>query len=438
MPGKLLAMHAPDGLFSMPVNVVFGVVVLATAGVACARLSRRQDHRLVPLMGILAAFVFAGQMVNFPIASGTTGHLLGGTLVAILAGPWAATIVMAAVILFQALLGDGGITALGPNIFNMGIVGTCLAYFIYRAFVGRAFDSPARVVAAAFFAAWFSVPLASVFASLQLAVSGTASLARALPAMVLTHMLIGIGEALITAGVVAFVVKTRPDLLYGHSVAEGRRVGRPALAFGLVVSLFFATCLSLLPRLWDHPDGLEFIGQEKGFLVEEARAAEGGALVTLPAYPLGVRLAIADGKVVAVHRYDQCAGDVQPGDVIRCIETQPVTDLAEAAAALRLGTGDPKSGIPAGQPIRLVVERDGRELPLTVRAAAAPTAGATPTRIALLPDYTVPGLSGLISTSVAGAIGTVVMFVLALIMGRVLVRAPGAPVDAVRCGAGGD
>ena len=278
MPGKLLAMHAPDGLFSLPVNIVFGVVVLALVGVACARLARRQDHRLVPLMGILAAFVFAGQMVNFPVAAGTTGHLLGGTLAAILLGPWAATVVMAAVILFQAFLGDGGITALGPNIFNMGIVGTGLAYFVYRAFVGQAFDRPVRVVAASFFAAWVAVPLASVFTSLQLAVSGTVSLSRALPAMVLTHMLIGVGEAVITAGVIAFVLKTRPDLLYGRTAAEGRPVGRLTLFLGLAVSLVIATGLSLLPRLWDYPDGLEFVGRELGFLAEEPRAIEASTL----------------------------------------------------------------------------------------------------------------------------------------------------------------
>jgi cobalt/nickel transport system permease protein len=312
-------MHAPDGLFSLPVNVVFAVVVFALVAASCRVLSRRQDHRLVPLMGLLAAFVFAGQMVNFPIASGTTGHLLGGTLAAILVGPWAGTVVMAAVIVFQALLGDGGLTVLGPNIFNMGIVGTCLAYFVYRAFVGRAFERPTRIVAASFFAAWVAVPLASVFVSLQLAVSGTASLSRVLPAMVLTHMAIGIGEALITAGVVAFVLKTRPELLYDRPGGAGERVGRLTLTFGLAGALVVATCLSLLPRLWDYPDGLEYVGLVQGFLAEEARAAGDGSL-------------------------------------------------------------------------------------------------------ALLPDYTVPGLSGIISTSVAGAIGTLVMFVGAMQVGRVLMR----------------
>ena len=375
-------------------------------------------------MGILAAFVFAGQMVNFPIASGTTGHLLGGTLVAILAGPWAGTVVMAAVIAFQALLGDGGLTAAGPNIFNMGVVGTCLAYFIYRVFVGAAVHRPTRVVAASFFAAWVSVPLASVFACLQLAVSGTASFSRVLPAMVLTHMLIGIGEALITAGVVAFVMKTRPDLLYGGPLADGRRVGRLTLTLGLGAALVTATCLSLLPRFWDHPDGLEYVGRENGFILEKPQTAAGGSLETLPAYPLGVRLAMVDGQVVAVHRYEREATAVLPGDVLKSLESQTVTNLAGGAAALHTDRdGQEQTGnVPPGQPIHIVVERAGQTLPLTVSAAATPTAGAMPPLVALLPDYTLPGLSGVLSTSVAGAIGTVVMFVVALVVGRVLMR----------------
>ena len=116
----VLALHASDGLFSISVNGVFAVVVIAVLAVALRRLALRQDHRLAPGMGVMAAFVFAAQMVNFPIGSVTTGHLLGGTLAAILLGPWAATVVMTVVILFQALLGDGGTSTLGPNIFNMG------------------------------------------------------------------------------------------------------------------------------------------------------------------------------------------------------------------------------------------------------------------------------------------------------------------------------
>lgn len=418
----LLALHAPDGLFSLPVNLVFAVIVGFVLAVAGTVLSRRRDHRLVPLMGIMAAFVFAGQMVNFPISSGTTGHLLGGTLAAVLLGPWAGTVVMAAVVSFQALLGDGGLTVLGPNIFNMGIVGTCVAYFVYRAALGRGEPPAARVVAASCFAAWIAVVLASVFASLQLAASGTATLGRALPAMLVIHALIGAGEGLITAAVVAFVLKTRPELVRGVRPAPDERpLGRPAVAVGLAVSLTVAAFMSLLPTLWDHPDGLEFVGHQQGFLAEEPQHDPDGRLTSLPAYPLGVRLAVVDGRVTAVHRYEPGDGGVAVGDVLEQIDGRRVTCLEDATAALPLEPPDQHSG--ATNAVLLVrVSRAGQARELRLRAAGAPGAGAAPPLVALLPDYTVPGVSGWLSTSLAGAVGTVVMFVLSLGVGRLLVR----------------
>ncbi len=313
--GATLALHAPDGLFSLPVNVGFGLAVLLAVALASSVVNRAADPRRVPLMGILAAFVFAAQMVNFPVGAGTTGHLLGGVLAAVLLGPAAATLIMTTVILFQAFLGDGGLTALGPNIFNMGLIGTCGGYAIYRAVLGTAVPRPARMVAAAFFAGWVSVVLASVFVSVQLAASGTIELGRALPAMVYTHMVIGVGEASITASVLAFVLKTRPELVPGTLPATPA-LRRPILACGLGAALVIATVLSLLPALWDHPDGFEAVAAAQGVL---------------------------------------------------------------------------------------------------------PRAGTDPL-IALLPDYTVPGLSGVLSTSAAGAIGTLVVFAISLGVGRVLMR----------------
>lgn len=344
----VLAMHAPDGLFSMSVNIVFAVIVAAVVGAAMISLLRRSDHRLAPTMGVMAAFIFAAQMVNFPVASGTTGHLLGGTLAAILLGPWAGTVVMAVVIVFQALLGDGGITVLGPNIFNMGVIGTCMAYFVYRAVVGRNVAQPSRIVAAGFFAAWLAVVLASVFVSLQLAVSGTASLERAFTAMVLTHMAIGVGEALITAGVLAFVLKTRPDLIYQWRDGRAAGPGRAVVVLGLGASLAVGVFLSLLPNLWDYPDGLESVGIAKGFIPDE-------------------RENNADGKPAA-------SEGVQP------------------------------------------------------------VAGARPPLIALLPDYKVPGMEGLLSTSLAGGIGTLITFLISFAVGRVFTR-PGRLEAALAGGA---
>jgi cobalt/nickel transport system permease protein len=275
-------MHAPDRLFSAPVNVVFAMVVVTLLAVAVRRISRGHDHRTVPMMGIMAAFVFAAQMLNFPVGVGVSGHLVGGTLTAILLGPWAGTVVMAAVVIVQAVVfQDGGITALGPNIFNMGVVGTLLAYLVYRLVVGPSIRHPARLAGAAFFAAWLAVALASILICLQLSVSGTAALGRTLPVMVSVHAVIGLGEGLITAGIVAFVLRTRPDLL--HDVRyQARPVGRIVLAGGLGAALVCSVGLSLLPAtLWNYPDGLESVGIRQGFLAVEASAADSASPITL-------------------------------------------------------------------------------------------------------------------------------------------------------------
>jgi cobalt/nickel transport system permease protein len=268
----VLALHAPDGLFSLRVNLLFAALVLPALIGAARALARRGEHRLPPVMGIMAAFIFAAQMANFPIAAGVSGHLLGGTLAAILLGPWAATLIMAAVIFFQALLGDGGITALGPNIFNMGLLGTFGGYVIFLAARGGS-QRPARIVSAAAFAAWCAVTLASVAVSVQLAVSGAASLQRVLPAMMGVHMLIGVGEALITAAAVAFVLKTRPDLVYGISASRAS-MGGPITRFGLAACLLVCLTIGLsaapVPAFWSAPDGLEYVGQQQGFLPSES------------------------------------------------------------------------------------------------------------------------------------------------------------------------
>jgi cobalt/nickel transport system permease protein len=268
MTSAVLALHAPDGLFSVRVNVVFAAVVLAALIGAARLLARGAAHRLPPVMGIMAAFIFAAQMANFPIAAGVSGHLLGGTLAAILLGPWAATLVMAAVIFFQALLGDGGFTALGPNIFNMGLLGTFGGYLIFLALRGGT-QRPARIVSAAAFAAWSAVVLASIAVSVQLAVSGAATLQRVLPAMLGVHMLIGIGEAFITAAALAFVLKTRPELIYGLSSSRdvaGGSFTRVGLAACLIACLTIGLAAAPVPAFWSAPDGLEFVGQQQGFL----------------------------------------------------------------------------------------------------------------------------------------------------------------------------
>lgn len=211
-----LALHIPDGFLSLPVSLITWVIAIGTIALALNRVQAEYKERAVPVMGVCAAFVFAAQMINFPIPGGTSGHLLGGTLAGVLLGPWAATLVMTVVFIVQAVLfQDGGITVLGANITNMGLIGTFGGYYLYttiRYALGR--DSWRGIGIGTAVAAWTSVVVAAIVTAIQLALSGTVPLGVALAAMTFWHLLIGIGEALITVVAVSFVGRTRPDLIY--------------------------------------------------------------------------------------------------------------------------------------------------------------------------------------------------------------------------------
>ncbi len=214
-------LHIPDGFVSLPVAAVGWAVAAALVVVAARRADRNLDERAAPLMGVMAAFIFAGQMVNFPVAGGTSGHLLGGALAAILLGPWAAIIVMTAVVALQALLfQDGGLAAAGVNTLNMGVITVLVGWGVYRALHALSARHPAASAVAAFAAAWLSVEAAAVATALELATSGTSPLAVVLPAMAGVHVLIGVGEGLITLGALGLVRAWRPDLLARWARAE--------------------------------------------------------------------------------------------------------------------------------------------------------------------------------------------------------------------------
>ena len=206
-------LHAPDGFLTVPVAAAMWLLTLAFLALAVGRTNRHLDERAIPLMGVLAAFIFAAQMFNFQVVGGTSGHLLGGVLAAVLLGPWAGTLVMASVVGVQALLfQDGGLVVMGANIFNMGIVGTLGGYYLYRA-IARLLGGEERARApAAALAAWASVVVGALAMTLQLGASGTTPLELALPAMLGVHALIGIGEGLITAAALGFIAVTRADL----------------------------------------------------------------------------------------------------------------------------------------------------------------------------------------------------------------------------------
>ena len=211
-----LAMHIPDGFLSLPVSLVTWILAIALIALCLNRVEREYQERAVPLMGVCAAFIFAAQMINFPIPGGTSGHLLGGTLAGVLLGPWAGSLVMAVVFIVQAVVfQDGGITVLGANITNMGLIGTFCGYYLYRIIrhtLGR--DSWRGIGIGTAVAAWTSVVIAAILCAIQLALSGTIPLGIALGAMAGWHVIIAIGEALITLVTVSFVWRNRPDLLY--------------------------------------------------------------------------------------------------------------------------------------------------------------------------------------------------------------------------------
>jgi cobalt/nickel transport system permease protein len=207
-------LHAPDGFLSTGVALVMWVLTVVVLAVAVRRTNRTLDERAVPLLGVMAAFIFAAQMFNFQVAGGTSGHLLGGVLAAVLLGPWGGTLVMACVVAVQAFVyQDGGLVVLGANIFNMGVVGTLGGFLLYRVIATLLGGEERARIPAAAIAAYVAVVAGAALTAVELAASGTSPIEIALPAMVGVHLLIGVGEALITAGALAFITFTRKDLL---------------------------------------------------------------------------------------------------------------------------------------------------------------------------------------------------------------------------------
>ena len=214
-------MHIPDGFVSTGTAAATWLASAGSVGYAVRRVSRELDERQVPLMGVTAAFIFAAQMMNFTVAGGTSGHLLGGALAAILLGPWAGMLVLTSVLAVQALLfQDGGLLALGANVFNMAVVGVLVAWVVYTTLRRLLGDRTWAMMVSGFVAGWLSVVVASLVAAAELAISGTSPWVVALPAMGLVHVFIGVGEGLITAGVLAFLQVARPDLLTLRQPAE--------------------------------------------------------------------------------------------------------------------------------------------------------------------------------------------------------------------------
>lgn len=268
---SIAELHIPDGFLSVAISVVCWVVTLITLYFAVQKAQNKFDERLVPLAGIMAAFIFAAQMLNFPVAGGTSGHFIGAALATIVLGPWLGILVMAAVIILQALLfQDGGLVVMGANVLVMGVVPAFVGYGLTRSFLNRPKGQRLAVIAVA---SWLSIMAAAFITALLLWLSGTSALGVVVPAMLGIHALVGIGEALITAAAYAFIVQTRPELVERGKTSGGRNwvVGGVLIALFVV---FFA------PLASGSPDGLEWVAGENGFL----QTAQDAPFEILPDY----------------------------------------------------------------------------------------------------------------------------------------------------------
>ncbi|MDV9188229.1 energy-coupling factor ABC transporter permease [Streptomyces sp. SR27] len=292
-------MHVPDGFINAPVSAAAGVVAAGAVAIGLRGARRELDERTAPLAGLVAAFVFAVQMLNFPVAAGTSGHLLGGALAAILVGPWTGVLCIAVVLLMQGILfADGGLTALGVNITAMGVVTVVVAYALFRGLVLLLPRTRASVTAASFVAALVSVPAAAAAFTLIYAIGGTTDVpvGKVLTAMVGVHVLIGIGEAVITMLTVGAVIAVRPDLVYGArgltaplklrvdgqlvdaapaAVPAAARSPKKLWAGGVVTALVLAGFVSFYASA--SPDGLEKVAADKGIDAKAEDHASAGS-----------------------------------------------------------------------------------------------------------------------------------------------------------------
>ncbi|MEJ6761430.1 MAG: energy-coupling factor ABC transporter permease [Candidatus Planktophila sp.] len=211
-------MHIPDGFIDIPTSAAFAAIAAAAVAISLKGAKSSLDEKTAPLAGLTATFIFAVQMLNFPVAAGTSGHLLGGALAAVLIGPFAATLAITVVLLMQGLLfADGGLSAMGLNVFNMSVVGVWVGYTIFLLVKKLLPRSKSSIAIAATIGALLSVPAAAASFGLQYALGGTStfSIGAVFTAMIGTHILIGIGEAIITGFAVAAVMASRSDLVYG-------------------------------------------------------------------------------------------------------------------------------------------------------------------------------------------------------------------------------
>ena len=245
-------MHIPDGYLDLSIAGLFYILTLAVLGLSVYRL---RGQKLTPLFGILAAAIFAAQMLNWPIPGGTSAHFVGGALAGILLGPYAGSLAMAVVLTIQCLVfADGVITALGANIWNMGIVDVFVGYYTYR-ILERYSKS-----AAAFVAGWLGITLAAIFAGIEIGLSASFKygLSVTVPVMGVWHGILGIIEGMITAGVVSYILSARPDIIEERKAPGKVAIG--VIAAMILVSPLFAYAAELVGYSEPLENAAEILG----------------------------------------------------------------------------------------------------------------------------------------------------------------------------------
>jgi cobalt/nickel transport system permease protein len=314
--------HIPDGYISLATSAGAAVVAAGGVGVALRQTGRQLGEKQIPLAGLTAAFVFAAQMLNFPVGAGTSGHLIGGALAAILLGPWLGALVVAVVVIVQALLfADGGIVALGLNIVNMALVPGAVGWVVFRALARVLPKTTGAAVGSVMVGAWASVIASSFGFVLEYALGGQggAPVSTVMAAMTGIHALIGIGEGIISAAAVGAVLAVRPDLVTGtvdlalarSTLAPRKRTMAGFVAAGLAVTL--ALVLLVAPLASPDPDGLERVATDQQFSGTETDQPSGGPLAgyevagveservgTIVAGAVGVVVTFAVGLVLVV------------------------------------------------------------------------------------------------------------------------------------------
>ncbi|MFX1315683.1 MAG: energy-coupling factor ABC transporter permease [Promethearchaeota archaeon] len=267
-------MHIPDGLLDPATLITLWVIVIAIMILGYFKMGKmfekEDSEKLVPYIGVLAAVIFAFQFVNYPVPGGTSGHLIGGTLVAVILGPWASVIILFLVLVVQSLFGDGGITALGANSFNMGIIGGVIGFYIVVCIVKvlnhTSIRKEMKLSIATAIGSYIAIILASLTCGIELGISGAIPMEIAIPAMVYWHLLIGIGEAIISALIIFYIYKVKPDLITTESIMMDKLIKvnfekykRPIISvFAIIITLILMISVGFtIGILSEDPDGLE-------------------------------------------------------------------------------------------------------------------------------------------------------------------------------------